>query len=87
MTNRQDSTAASQVQQDTPTTPRGFREVLLSPGDCSGCGACTELAPDIVGWREGDERPFLVSDMAPDGVLTELMAFCPEGCFEDGDTA
>ncbi|WMW65805.1 hypothetical protein [Nitratidesulfovibrio liaohensis] len=46
-----------------------------------------ELAPDIVGWREGDERPFLVSDMAPDGVLTELMAFCPEGCFEDGNAS
>ncbi len=70
---------------DTAAPASGFKEVLLSPGDCSGCGACTELAPDIVGWREGDERPSLVSDVAPDGVLTELMAFCPEGCFEGGD--
>ena len=87
MTNRQVSAAATHAQQETASATRGFREVLLSPGDCSGCGACMELAPDIVGWREGDERPFLVSDMAPDGVLTELMAFCPEGCFEDGGAA
>ncbi|MEG6505096.1 hypothetical protein [Nitratidesulfovibrio sp. 1201_IL3209] len=87
MTNRQDPVRGMDAQQDATATPRGFREVLLSPGDCSGCGACTELAPDIVGWREGDERPFLVSDVAPDGVLTELMAFCPEGCFEDGDAS
>lgn len=87
MGNRHDSAAARHAQQETATAPRGFREVLLSPGDCSGCGACMELAPDIVGWREGDERPFLVSDMAPDGVLTELMAFCPEGCFEDGNAS
>lgn len=87
MTNHQDSAAATHAQQDTANAPRGLREVLLLPGDCSGCGACMELAPDIIGWREGDERPFLVSDMAPDGVLTKLMAFCPEGCFEDGDAA
>ncbi|MBG3876090.1 hypothetical protein FVW20_03370 [Desulfovibrio oxamicus] len=85
MANRQVSAAATHTQQDTASAPHGFSEVLLSPGDCSGCGACMELAPDIVGWREGDERPFLISDMAPDGVLTELMAFCPEGCFEDGN--
>lgn len=75
------------VARDPATPPCGLREVLLSPGACSGCGACTELAPDIVGWREGDERPFLRGDVAPDGVLTELMAFCPEGCFEDGGAA
>lgn len=84
MTNQHDTTQGSGAA-GTAAPASGFKEVLLSPGDCSGCGACTELAPDIVGWREGDERPFLVSDVAPDGVLTELMAFCPEGCFEGGD--
>lgn len=90
MTDRQDHARETRAMHvaataDPAATPSGLREVLLSPGDCSGCGACMELAPNIVGWREGDERPFLVSDVAPDGVLTELMAFCPEGCFEGGD--
>ncbi len=83
--NRQHTAQALKVQQATAAPLNGLREVLLSPGACTGCGACLELAPDIVGWREGDERPFLISDVAPDGVLTELMAFCPEGCFEGDD--
>lgn len=85
MTDRQHTASALDARQDAAGTPSGLREVLLSPGACTGCGACLELAPDIVGWREGEERPFLISDVAPDGVLTELMAFCPEGCFERDD--
>lgn len=59
------------------------RHVVFHPGPCTGCGACSELAPDYVAWREGDDRPYLLSDATPDTVLNDLVAFCPEGCFED----
>lgn len=65
----------------TPSAPLAVRDVPFAPGGCTGCGACVELAPDIVGWREEDESPYLLNDVAPDDVLNELMAFCPEGCF------
>ncbi len=58
------------------------RDISLISAGCNGCRACVEIAPDYVAWMEGDERPMLLSDVAPDDVAHELMAFCPEGCFE-----
>ncbi|ABB38484.1 hypothetical protein Dde_1687 [Oleidesulfovibrio alaskensis G20] len=58
------------------------KDFSLITAGCSGCRACVELAPDHVAWVEGDERPMLLSDVAPDAVVAELIAFCPEDCFE-----
>ena len=59
------------------------RDFAIAAGSCNGCGGCAEIQPEYVGWQEGEERPFLLSDVAPDAVISELAAFCPEDCFDD----
>ena len=58
------------------------KDFYISIGECSGCGGCAELQPDYVGWKEGERRPFLLSEVAPEDVIQELQAFCPEDCIE-----
>lgn len=56
--------------------------LLTITANCTGCGACAELQPDYIGWDEGESRPLLLTDVAPDAVVYELQAFCPEDCFD-----
>ncbi len=58
------------------------KHLAITMGACTGCGGCAELQPEYIGWSEGDERPFLLTDLAPDDVIHELQAFCPEDCFD-----
>lgn len=59
-----------------------LKRFYIVMGDCTGCGGCAELQPEYIGWEEGESRPLLLSDVAPEDVINELQAFCPEDCFE-----
>lgn len=61
------------------------RQVVLNLPLCSGCGACHELAPEIFGWDEAEERPVLLQDEAPVEVLRKIMSYCPEDAIEAED--
>lgn len=54
--------------------------VYLDLVPCHGCGACAEVAPELFGMDHAVEQPFLKADEAPEGVVRQAIAYCPNDC-------
>ncbi|WP_147821126.1 ferredoxin [Salidesulfovibrio onnuriiensis] len=63
---------------NTKTTQ--LREVSLEPMACNGCRGCIELNPDIFGWDDLSDRPFLITDKADEEDIRDAMTCCPGDC-------
>ncbi len=61
------------------TTLRG---VSVNFACCHGCGACAETAPDIFEMDPDTDLPIILREEAPEEVLEQAMAYCPNDCIE-----
>lgn len=62
-----------------------LRPINLDLGRCHGCMGCVEMCPNVVGWDEENERPFLKRHEASEDEFQEALACCPKDCFEFAD--
>ena len=56
------------------------REIILDLGTCTACTGCVELCPDIFGWDENTDRPYLKRTRATPEELQDVIAVCPGDC-------
>lgn len=57
-------------------------ETTLDLERCTGCQACFELCPEVFGWDETLELPFLKASRGPDEDLRKAAAYCPKDCIQ-----
>jgi ferredoxin len=55
-------------------------EVGLDLERCTGCQACVELCPEVFGWDETTELPFLKTSQSTEAEVLKAAAFCPKDC-------
>lgn len=62
-------------------------DIGLDLGACNGCYGCVDLNPEIFGWDDDSERPFLIRQEATRDEVAEAIACCPGDCIflEDED--
>lgn len=58
------------------------RPLSLDLGPCHGCMGCVEMCPEIVGWDDETERPYLKRQEATEEEIRDAMSCCPKDCFE-----
>lgn len=56
------------------------RNVYLDLVPCHGCGACAEIAPELFGYDQDVDRPFLKVPEGPEEQVRRSMAYCPNDC-------
>ena len=68
----------------TATEPR---EVAIAIGDCNACTGCVDLNPEIFGWDDNMDCPYLLKDMATEDEVQDVINCCPNDCiyFVDDD--
>lgn len=54
--------------------------VTLDVDCCIGCMACNEIAPDIFGFNDDEEKAFLVKEKGDADLIQEAADTCPEEC-------
>lgn len=57
-------------------------ETTLNLERCTGCQACVELCPEVFGWDETLELPFLKAGRGTDEDLRKAAAYCPKDCIQ-----
>jgi hypothetical protein len=58
------------------------RHVTLNLEHCHGCMGCVEMCPEVVGWNDANDRPYLKRLDVTEEEIQEAMACCPKDCFE-----
>jgi ferredoxin len=57
------------------------QEVVIDTFECTGCGGCVDLCPEVFGFREQDEKAYVIR---PDAVtldcVKEIIVLCPPKC-------
>jgi ferredoxin len=56
--------------------------VVVDLVHCTGCGACSEVCPEVFGFDEQTELPFLKADPPIEACVWKAVAYCPEDCIE-----
>lgn len=56
------------------------KTIHLEPSSCNGCEGCIELNPEIFGWDDATDRPFLITNEASEEEIRDVMACCPGSC-------
>ncbi|GAB7023016.1 4Fe-4S domain-containing protein [Salidesulfovibrio brasiliensis] len=56
------------------------KEVGLDLSGCNGCYGCVDLNPEVFGWDDGTEKPFLVKPEATEEEIAEAAMCCPGDC-------
>lgn len=64
------------------STSETKRPLTLDLSRCHGCMGCVEMCPEVVGWDEANQRPFLKRLEVSEEEIREAMANCPKDCFE-----
>lgn len=57
-----------------------LHEVLLDLSRCNACSGCAGVCPEIFGWDEDMERPYLKRHFATHDEVREAIALCPKRC-------
>ena len=48
---------------------------------CTGCGPCVDICPEVFGFKEGEEKAYVIRPEAVDlGCVREIMVLCPPKC-------
>ena len=61
------------------------RPIILIGTQCSGCGACAEVRPELFGLDEDGERAVVKVQAAPEEAVREAQSWCPCACIEMGE--
>jgi ferredoxin len=56
------------------------KEIGLDLSACNGCTGCIDLNPDIFGWDDNTERPFLIKSEATEEEIADAIMCCPGEC-------
>lgn len=54
----------------------------ISQTECSGCGACAELCPELFAWDEQNQQLIVLKDKADPETLQKARAYCPNDCID-----
>lgn len=60
-------------------------EILLDLGPCHGCSGCHEMCPEIFGWDDDNDRPYLKRPDATEEEIREALSLCPKECIQLAD--
>ena len=63
-----------------PSPP--LAEASLDLGYCTSCQACIELCPEVFGWDETSDLPYLKTSQGSEEDLRKAAAYCPKDCIE-----
>lgn len=65
-----------------PTHSLPLAEASLYLEHCTSCQACVELCPEVFGWDEAAELPYLKTSQGTEEDLRKAAAYCPKDCIE-----
>ncbi|PTN31373.1 hypothetical protein C6366_18180, partial [Desulfonatronum sp. SC1] len=63
-----------------PSLP--LAEASLDLEHCTSCQACVELCPEVFGWDEDQELPYLKTSQGNEEDLRKAAAYCPKDCIQ-----
>ena len=53
--------------------------------ECSGCGGCVDMFPQMFGWDDGSDRPEVKDGRFSCEEVHQAVAICPRDCIEAVD--
>jgi len=59
---------------------RTKHEISLDLSECNCCMGCIDLNPEIFGWDDNTDRPFLIAGKATEKEIRDALSCCPGDC-------
>ena len=57
------------------------KKVVIDVEECMGCEACVEIAPDVFGFNDDDEKAFVIkAEGGNETLIQEAIDSCPASC-------
>lgn len=56
------------------------KEIILDLSECNSCTGCTDLNPEIFGWDDDQNKPFLKRFEATEEEIRDSISCCPGDC-------
>ncbi len=61
------------------------KTVSINEEECSGCGSCVELCPEVFQMKEGEEKAEVIKpEGGPEDQIQEAVDTCPCECISCG---
>lgn len=55
-------------------------DILFELSECNNCMGCIDLNPEIFGWDENTDRPYLKKNKATEDEIRDALSCCPGDC-------